>query len=370
MPALCVFVELPGVIPLAVCPHHPTAPARQEDHSFGRQVAEPYFDTQLNGWVLSRYADVTAAFNSPDLVLVGSASKAEYSPLDEAARLRMRAETRDALSPAALRSWRKQMLYHARARVAQFECDQVIDLIKDYAEPLCLELAILVTQPDPNPTQYLATLAAHVSWAAAEPLNEQLKVQSKLATAELQSFFTKGPEPMRDSGFVALSQTLVSLLGNAWFALAQHPQEWKRLHMRPALVARGVEELQRFAGLTRVLFRRAIADTTLNGLSIRNGDRVILSLPAANRDPERYPEPHEFSVTRPRISHVSLGAGPHACVGAPLIRMATIAATLALVERFPSVQLVPPIEWRGGIGFVSPMALPVLPATQESTGSD
>ena len=355
---------------MAVCPYQMTAPAWEDDRGSGRQIAEPYFDTQLNGWVLSRYADVIAAFNSPDLVVVGPAIKAEYPPLDEAARLRTRAETRDALSPAALRFWRREMLCHARARVAQFECNQAVDLIKDYAEPLCLVLAILVTQPGPIPSQRLASLAADISWAAADPLNEQLKVRSKLATAELQPFFTTGPEPMRDSGFVALSRTLVSLLGNAWFALARHPQEWKRLHMRPALVARGVEELQRFAGLARLLFRRAIADTTLNGLSIRNGDRVILSLPAANCDPERYPKPHEFSVMRPRISHVSLGAGPHACVGAPLIRMATIAATLALVERFASVQLIPPIEWRGGIGFVSPMALPVLPATQQSTGFD
>jgi cytochrome P450 len=47
---------------------------------------------------------------------------------------------------------------------------------------------------------------------------------------------------------------------------------------------------------------------------------------------------------RPGISHASLGAGRHACVGAPLVRVATIAATLALVERFSSIQLVVPIE--------------------------
>jgi cytochrome P450 len=355
------------VIALAVCPYHPTASAREEDRGSGLHVEKPYFDTQSNGWVLSRYADVAAAFHSPDLVLVGAASKEEYPVVDEAARLKMRAETRDALSPAALRFWRKRMLHHARARAAQFECGQPIDLIKDYAEPVCLALAILVTQPDSAPGRYLAALAAHVSRAAADPLDERLKAQSKRATAELRALFTTGPEPMRDSGFVALSQTLVHLLGNAWFALAQHPQEWERLHRRPALVARGVEELQRFAGLTRLLFRRAIADTTLNGLSIRRGDRVILSLRAANRDPARYPDPDEFSVMRSRISHVSLGAGLHACVGAPLIRMATIAATLALVERFPSVQVIGPVEWQGGIGFVSPVALPVL---LESTALD
>ena len=167
---------------------------------------------------------------------------------------------------------------------------------------------------------------------------------------------------MRESGFVALSQTLVSLLGNAWFALASYPQEWSRLHAQPVLVARGVEELQRFAGLTRLLFRRAIADIDVNGISIRKGDRVVLCLLAANRDLERYPDADELSVIRTRISHVNLGAGLHACVGAPLVRVAAIAATMALVERFSSVELMEPIDWCGGSGFVSPMALPVRPS--------
>jgi cytochrome P450 len=210
--------------------------------------------------------------------------------------------------------------------------------------------------------RHLTALAAQVSLAAAEPLDAELKSQSKAATAELRPFFNRGPEPMRESGFVALSQTLVSLLGNAWFALASYPQEWRRLHAQPVLVARGVEELQRFAGLTRLLFRRAMADIKVNGISIRKGDRVVLCLLAANRDPERYPDAHELSVIRTRISHVNLGAGLHACVGAPLVRVAAIAATLALVERFSSVELMEPIDWCGGSGFVSPLALPVLPS--------
>jgi cytochrome P450 len=346
---------------LPVCPHHRTGPPWEDDDGVvPLQVAEPYFDTQLNGWVLSRYADVAAAFYCRDLALVGPASKTRYPLVDETSRLRMRTETRDALSPIALRCWRKQILHHARERVAQFQCDQPIDLIGEYAEPLCLGLAIVATQPDVHPSQHHINLAAQVSRAAAEPLDDQLRSESRLARAELQPLFSKGPEPMRDSGFVALSRTLVSLLGNAWFALARHPQEWNRLHQRPALVARGVEELQRFAGLTRVLFRHAITDTTINGLSIRKGDRVILSLLAANRDPGRYPDPHQLCVMRPRIGHVSLGAGPHACVGAPLVRTAAIASTFALVERFSSGRLIAPIEWQGGIGFVSPAALPVL----------
>jgi cytochrome P450 len=347
---------------LTVCPHLATEPAWNNagrDGVFRLRAAQPYFDAQQDGWVLSRYADVTAAFHCPELVVVGSTNKERNPTVDEAARLTMRAETREALSPLKLRSWRKQMLQHGRELVAQFGHKQPVDLIRDYAEPLCLELALRATEPGTTSVRHLTELAAQVSLAAAEPLDPELKSKSKVATAELRPFFNNGPEPMRESGFVALSQTLVSLLGNAWFALASYPPEWSRLHAQPLLVARGVEELQRFAGLTRLLFRRAMADINLNGISIRKGDRVILCLLAANRDAERYPDADELSVIRTRISHVNLGAGLHACVGAPLVRVAAIAATLALVERFSSVELMEPIEWCGGSGFISPMALPV-----------
>jgi cytochrome P450 len=350
---------------LTVCPHLATGPAWEnsgQDGVFRLRAAQPYFDAQLDGWVLSRYADVTAAFHCPELVVVGSANKERNPQVDEAARLRMRAETREALSPVKLRSWRKQMLQHAREFVAQFGHKQPIDLIRDYAQPLCLELAVLATEPGTVSVRDLTALAAQISLAAAEPLDAELKSQSKAATAELRPFFTRGPEPMRESGFVALSQTLVSLLGNSWFALASFPSEWRKLHAQPLLVARGVEELQRFAGLTRFLFRRAMADINLNETSIRKGDRVVLCLLAADRDPERYPEAQELSIMRTRIGHLNLGAGLHACVGAPLVRVAAIAATMALVERFSSVQLIGPIGWRGGSGFISPIALPVLPS--------
>jgi hypothetical protein len=338
---------------LAVCPH-------QDAGALEQRAANPYYDEKLGGWVLSRYADVLAAFRCPELVMVGRTSKERFPSVDEAARLRMRADTSNALTPGKLRSWRKQLLEHARERAAHFDCEHPIDLLTGYAQPLCLELALVATEPHPVSTKHLTRFAAQVSLAAAEPLDETLKLQSKAASAALRPFFTKGPEPMRESGFVALSQTLVKVLGNLWYALANSPQEWRRLHAQPSLLPRGVEELQRFAGLTRLLFRRAIADTTVHGLTIRKGERVVLCLPAANRDPDRYPSPHELSVMRPRVDHLSLGAGLHACVGAPLVRLATVATTLALVERFSSVQLVPPIEWGGGSGFVFPVALPVL----------
>jgi cytochrome P450 len=351
------------------CPHLATEAGTSEaldwlDSGPPPPVAEPYFDTQLDGWVLSRYADVLAAFQSVDLALVGPTSKRKQPVVDEVAHLKMRTETMQALSPTSLCSWRNQVLSDARARAAAFDVNQPIDLIRDYAAPVCLALAVRVTHPDSDDIDHLTTLAICIAAAAEEPFDEQRKAEAKRASEELRQFFHTGPESLRESGFVALSCTIVHLLGNSWFALLRHPEEWERLRNQPDMVARGVEELFRYAGLTRLLFRRAVADTTVNGLHIRQGDRVILRILAANRDQERFPDAGILSVTRPNLVHMSLGAGRNQCVGASLIRLAATATTLPLLERFPRLRLVEPIQWRGGSGYSAPISLPVMRSEQ------
>jgi cytochrome P450 len=324
------------------------------------QVQRAYFDSKANCWILSRYADVVAALYSPELSLVGPLPKKGDLIVDEDARVGMRLETREALSSKVLRSVRRQMLEDARAQLATLHWEQPVDLIKDYAEPVCLALALQVTQPSCNDIDSLRQLARQVSASTADPFEPELKLRSKAASATLCPYFASGPVPLRESGFVALSQTMVHLLGNVWFGLINHPEEWSRLHRQPALIARGVEELLRFAGLTRFVYRRAQADTVINGICIREGERLTLRIFAANRDPDRFSNPNTVSVMRRSLGQVSLGAGRHACVGAPLIRTATLAATYTLVERLPRVRLLAPISWRGGDGFRSPSSLPVV----------
>jgi len=347
---------------MSLCPHQTKSNSWENDWpgaSDPPQVEAPYFDTHRNSWVFSRYADVVAACNSVDLVLVGPTSK-NAPVVDEAARLHMRMETRNALSSAELRTWRKHTLDHARACLRVIDWGNPVDLIQAYAEPVCLALAVLITKPETEDLEYLNSLAQSVSEAAAEPFDDQLKVNSKAASAALHPFFHRGPESLRESGYVALSRTMVHLLGNSWFALLRHPEEWRHLHRHPALIARGIEELLRFAGLTRLVYRCAIADTTINGTQIRKGERLILRMVAANRDPERFTDPHTLSVMRRNLSQLSLGTGRHACVGAPLIRMIATVTTYALLEQLSSPKLLEPIEWRGGTGFLSPSRLPVL----------
>jgi cytochrome P450 len=343
-------------------------PAPSDDHlesELSIEIAAPYYDEDLHAWVLSRYADVLAAFREPGLVPAGAKAKkvpaaAENDSRDDGPRLKMRAETLDALSPQQLREWSAELTSIAHDQVRTLPTDRAVDLVAELAQPLCLRLAVMVTGVDPDDAEELRRIAQPVSDAAAEPYDPLMSAQAAKANLLLRGYFRVGPEPLRDSGFVALSHTVPCLLANSWFALLEHPESWHRLHREPDLMTQAVEEMLRYAGLTRTLFRSATEDVDINGLRIRTGDHLVLRILAANHDPERFPEPQQFDVTCPHSGQLSLGTGAHACVGASLIRMAMIAITGPLVERFSVAHFTGAVEWKGGSSFRSPASLPVL----------
>ena len=259
----------------------------------------------------------------------------------------MREETLEALSPALLSKWRDRLKSEAERLAAGVSVVSPVDLIADYARPLCLICASIVTGIELDEAVTLQERAKQVAAAAADPFDPALRASGKSASDTLGSYFHSGPESLRDSGFVALSQTMIGILANSWFALLQHPSEWRRLHRQPALMEQAVEELLRYAGLVRVIFRLATEDLSLNGALIRRGDRVVLRIVAANRDPERFADADRLDIGR-RGGHLTLGIGPHSCVGANLIRMSAVAITQPLVERFSTATLSEPPSWHGG----------------------
>jgi cytochrome P450 len=320
------------------------------------EVEAPYFDAVLGAWVLSRYVDVLAAFRSSGLAPSGAHNEGQ-EPVDENARLEMRAETLEALSSVQLRGWRERLESEAHQMVDGFSDGQTVDLMEEYARPLCLSLAAMVTGISLQDAERLQEKAREVSAASAEPYDACLRARAKSANTKLQRCFHSGPAALRDAGFVALSQTMPCILGNAWYALIQQPREWLLLHRHSELMEQAMEELLRYAGLVRILFRRATEDVDVNGVFIRRGERVILRIIPANRDPERFFDANEIYVTRRSGGHLALGAGSHSCVGASLIRMAAVAITYPLVKRFAVAIPVGFVDWQGGSGFRSPVSL-------------
>ncbi|MGW5102972.1 cytochrome P450 family protein [Streptomyces sp. NPDC004100] len=149
---------------------------------------------------------------------------------------------------------------------------------------------------------------------------------------------------------VAGHETTTNFLGNALLALLQHPAELDRLRKNPDEIPSTLDELLRFdSPVSTATFRFTTEPVTLGGTEIPAGAPVLITLGAANRDPERFPSPDLLDLSRDAPAHLAFGHGIHRCVGAPLARAEAEIALCAVLTRFPGLRLaVPPdrLEWR------------------------
>jgi hypothetical protein len=235
-----------------------------------------------------------------------------------------------------------------------------VDLVGAFARPWSVTLAVGATGAPTADSDRLDRLAREVFLAAAHATDPGSQPQAQAAAAELASRFPGAGASADVQTYVALSQTLPCFLAGAWLELFRRPDEADRLRAQPELMPQAVEELLRHAGPARAVFRRALAEVSIGRASVAPGDRVILMLSAANHDPARFPEPGELDVRRDAAGHLASGGGPHACAGAPLIRMAVAVATAALLGTTSAVEPVGEVEWIGGFAIRAPASLPVV----------
>jgi cytochrome P450 len=318
-----------------------------------------FFDESRGAWVLSRYRDVVAALREPQLWPIAARGEDQAVTRDEAGRLRLRGPSQDALSTARVAEWQSQVEPLAAHLLASLPKHRPVDLLAEFALPWCFELALRVLEPPAGSRDLLAALGADVFAATGAGDDSPLRPRASAATAELDRFFAGGPVPMGEPTFVAISQTTPRLLANIWLALLAHPDEGARLRAEPDLWPGAVDELLRFGGIVRRIWRQAKSGVSIGGADIAEGQRAMLMLASANRDPEQFPEPDRLDVARRGVTHLALGAGRNSCVGTSVIRMAVGASSRALVERFPEARLCVEPEWRVGSGYGFPAALSV-----------
>ena len=155
-------------------------------------------------------------------------------------------------------------------------------------------------------------------------------------------------------------ETTTNLIGNGLLALLRHPEEMERLRNDSALVPTAVEELLRYESPSQHTARLARDDVELGGRLIKRGQAVIAVMGAANRDPERFPDPDRLDLARTDNRHLAFGWAAHFCFGAPLARIEGQIAFSALLRRLPNLQLRPgPVTWRSNLGLRGLTALPV-----------
>jgi cytochrome P450 len=141
--------------------------------------------------------------------------------------------------------------------------------------------------------------------------------------------------------------TTVFGLGNAMFCLATNPEQWKRLHADPGLAKFAFEEALRLESPVQTFFRTTTRDVDVAGTRIPAGEKVLLFLGAANRDPRQWGDDADrYDIRRQASGHVAFGQGIHACVGQAIARLEGELILGALARRVSRLELAGEIRPR------------------------
>lgn len=158
---------------------------------------------------------------------------------------------------------------------------------------------------------------------------------------------------------IAGIDTTWSSIGSALWHLASHPDDRRRLVESPELIPTAIEEfLRAYSPVT--MARVATRDTMLGDRPVRAGERVVLTFPAANRDPAVFEDPEAVIIDRARNRHMAFGSGIHRCAGSNLARMEMTVAVTEFLAMVPDFELEDPaaVTWAGG-QVRGPRSLPV-----------
>jgi len=241
---------------------------------------------------------------------------------------------------------------------ASLSADASVDLMGGFAGPWSAALAAEATGSSPTNASELTPLARTIFLDAARTTHfgdrSTGAAAASLATALARRALSA---PLDVQSFVALSQTLPHLLVAVWHALLANPAQipiWSSLIDK----SNAIDELLRYAGPSRAVFRRARQATRCDTTSVDAGQHVTIMLGDANFDASVFTDPNHLDLTRANAAnHVALGAGHHPCVGAPIIRLAVEVATNAFIARANSGVAIEHVEWLDGFAIRAPTSL-------------
>ena len=160
-------------------------------------------------------------------------------------------------------------------------------------------------------------------WAVADTS----KIPEEWAALLVRSLLTAGLD------------TTVNGIAAAIYGLASHPDQWSVLREDPSLAALAFEEAVRWESPVQTFFRATNREVEVVGVRIPAGEKVLLFLGAANRDPRRWTNPDRFDIRRNASGHVGFGMGIHRCVGQTVARVEAEIVLTALARRVERIEL-------------------------------
>jgi len=367
-----------------------------------------HWDHFLHTWVVTRYVDVLEVLHTfsaerthtPEkLKAMGLSEMVPIAQLmvrlmlfmDPPAHTRLRSLASQAFSPARVEALRSHIREIVNRLLDAVQDKHRMDVIHDLAEPLpAIVTAEMLGVPLSDRHQLKAWSTDFAEMLGNFQHNPEHAPRMLRTVHEMTSYFRDAIRQQKDNPREGLVRSLMlaevdgdrlteeevvansivtmvggletttNLIGNGVLTLLRHPEEMKRLQEDLTLVPSAVEEMLRYESPSQHTGRLAPANVELGGKVINKGQAVMAVMAAANRDPERFPDPDRFDITRPDNRHLAFGYAAHFCFGAALARVEGQEAFEAIVRRLPNLQLEPgPLVWRNNLGLRGLTALPL-----------
>ncbi|MEO3863115.1 cytochrome P450 [Acrocarpospora sp. B8E8] len=331
-------------------------------------------------WLVTRYEDAAVALSHPALAKDPERGSPEWRaaslglPLDHRPSLarhmlnadqpdhpRLRRLVSAAFTPRRIAGLRERTQEVTDALLAAMAGKDEVDLVTDLAYPLPIAIICdLLGVPEAD----RATFHHHASVidsAAASAVEEITKATDalELFLADLvagkrthpgDDLLTElvrrpdiTPDELTSTAFLLLiagHETTVALIGNGLLALFRHPEQLAAVRADPDLLPDVIDEMLRYDGPVRnATWRFPTEPVVIGGQEMLPGEPILISLLAANRDPDAFPDPDAFTPGRIGAPHLAFGRGPHYCIGAALAKIEGEVAIGSLLRRYPDLAL-------------------------------
>ncbi|WP_436778357.1 cytochrome P450 [Yinghuangia sp. YIM S09857] len=347
-----------------------------------------YWCEPRNIWVLSRFDDVWSAtldwqtFSSADGNVYGETQgSSEARKRGSASIVMMDPPQHNKLRTLVSRAFTRRRMQEMRERVRELTRPRIERLVNgdapDFARDLAIPLpGIVIADMVGVEREYVDELAeATVDMVLVQPDDPDFTARRTAAVRTLDAYFARaiaerraaprddlvsdliaaevGGEQLTDGEIAGFGRALfngghgttTTLLGGSIVALAHAPEQRARLVADPAMIPGAVEELVRYVSPVQAVMRTVTRDVTFHGKTLRAGDRALLLLAAANRDPRVFDAPDRFDVGRQITQRLGFGVGVHHCIGAQLARVEVEVVLEELLKAAPEYALAGDIRY-------------------------
>jgi len=348
-------------------------------HEVLREAGPVVYLDKWGVYGVARYAEVHAVLNDPATFCssrgVGLSDFKKEKPwrppslileADPPAHTRTRAVLSRVLSPTVMKQVRDRFVAAAEAQVDILLEKRRFDAIADLAEAYPLSIFPDALGLKPEGREHLLPYASLVFNAFGPP--NELRREAIERSAPHQAYVAEQCQrnnlapggfgacihAQADQGEITENEaellvrsllsagldTTVNGIGAALYCLARFPDQWQLLRRDPSLARNAFEEAVRFESPVQTFFRTTTRDVEIGGTHIGEGEKVLMFLGAANRDPRRWSKPDSYDITRRTSGHVGFGSGIHMCVGQLVARLEGEVILSALARRVAEIEIV------------------------------